>query len=52
MFIAPGAPVAQSSGRRAMSIAGDLVGAVAVLWALPLAAAILVALGRLLANAF
>jgi hypothetical protein len=51
-IIAPGAPVDQSRGVRAVSIARDLVIAVAVVWALPLAAAILVALARFLANAF
>jgi hypothetical protein len=51
-IIAPGAPVGQSRGRRAVSIARDLVIAVAVVWALPLAAAILVALARFLANTF
>ena len=50
--IAPNAPVDQSRGRRAVGIARDLVIAVAVVWALPLAAALLVALGRFLANAF
>ena len=51
-IIAPGAPVDQSRGRRAVSIARDLVIAVAVVWTLPLAAALVVALARFLANAF
>ena len=51
-IIAPGAPVHQSRGVRAVRIGRDLVIAVAVVWALPLAAAIVVALARFLANAF
>lgn len=43
---APGAPVFRSRGRRALDIASDLVLAVLLVWALPLAWAIATAVVR------
>ena len=45
--LAPNAPRALSRWRRAVGIAGDLALAVAVVWALPLAAAIVGAIIQL-----
>ena len=45
-FIAPGAPVFRSRARRAFDIAGDIGLAVLLVWSVPLAWGIAVALGR------
>jgi hypothetical protein len=45
-FIAPGAPVYRSGSRRAFEIARDLLLAILVVWAIPVAWAIVTALLR------
>lgn len=51
-FIAPGAPVFQSRGRRALGMLGDLGAAVLLVWTLPLAFAIVVAMIRGVVSVF
>ena len=50
-FIAPGAPEVLSWTRRALNIAGDIALAVALVWSLPLAVAIVAALLHLIVSA-
>jgi hypothetical protein len=45
-FIAPGAPVFRSSGRRAFDSVRDVVIAVLLIWTIPLALALVAALVR------
>jgi len=50
--LAPNAPRVLGRWRRALGIAGDLALAVAVVWALPLALAVVAGLVQLLRSAF
>lgn len=50
-LIAPGAPEVRSWAQRALAIAGDIALAVALVWSLPLAVAIVAALVRLAVSA-
>ena len=49
--VAPGAPQRVGRGRQALGVAGDVAAAVALVWALPLALALVGVLVRLAANA-
>jgi hypothetical protein len=49
--IAPGAPVVLGWWARAFQIISDLLIAVGLIWALPVAVAIVIAIARLLADA-
>lgn len=51
LFIAPGAPVLLGRWARALRVVSDLLIAVGLVWALPLAAAVVIAIARLLTSA-